>query len=87
VEAILALGLLSELLCEFRHPLHAAYVDLKWVFDSIDRSALWLTLKGVDRLGILLNLLHGLRPGTCAHVRVRESISVSFFFKFDNYFK
>jgi len=41
-----ALKLLSELHREFQKPLHVAYIDLKSAFDSVDRKALWLALKG-----------------------------------------
>jgi len=40
-DAALALRLLAEIHAEFRRPLHVAYVDLKSVFDSVDREALW----------------------------------------------
>ena len=46
LDAILALRLLSELHSKFQKPLHAAFVDLKLAFDSVDRAALWLALKG-----------------------------------------
>jgi len=44
LDAIVALRHLFELNREFQRPLHAAYVHLKFAFDSIDRSALWLAL-------------------------------------------
>jgi hypothetical protein len=40
LDAILALRLLAENHSEFQRPLHAAYVDLKTAFNSVDRSAL-----------------------------------------------
>ena len=36
IDAILALRLLAELHREFRQPLHAAYIDIKAAFDSVD---------------------------------------------------
>jgi len=44
----LALRLLSKLHSEFEWPLHVSYLDIKAVFDSFDRTALWLTLSGKD---------------------------------------
>jgi len=38
-DAILALRLLSELHREFDRPLHVAYVDLKYAFDSMDMTS------------------------------------------------
>ena len=45
VDAILALWLLSELHYAFSRPLHAAYIDVKAAFDSVDQAALWKALK------------------------------------------
>ena len=44
VDAILALCLLAELHREFGKPLQVAYIDIKAVFDSVDRQALWKAL-------------------------------------------
>ena len=35
---------IAELHREFRQPLHAAYIDIKAAFDSVDRQALWKAL-------------------------------------------
>ena len=43
---ILAIRLLSELHYAFSRPLHAAYIDVKAAFDSVDRAAPWKALKG-----------------------------------------
>jgi len=45
--AILALRLLSELHREFDRPLHVAYVDLKFAFDSVDRQVLWKAIRDI----------------------------------------
>lgn len=42
------------------------YISIKVAFDSADRSALWLTLKGVGAPDVLLNLV----PDLCTSVRV-----------------
>jgi len=54
--AILTLLLLSEIVYEFQHHLRVVYVDLKSAFDYVDRSALWLALKGVGTPNILFQL-------------------------------
>jgi len=60
VDAILALWLLSELHYAFRRPLHAAYIDVKATFDSVDRAALWKALKVAGTLPLLMHLLRDL---------------------------
>src|SRR5271163_2729054 len=77
-DAVLALRLLSELHFEFQRPLHVAYVDLKSAFDSVDRSALWLALKGVGVPDMLLGLLQDLHTDTGASVRVGSALSDRF---------
>jgi hypothetical protein len=37
----------AELYLELSLPLYVAHVDLKSAFDSVDRSALWLALRGI----------------------------------------
>jgi len=44
IDAILAMRLLSELHPEFERPLKVPYLDIKAVFDSTDRIALWKAL-------------------------------------------
>ena len=78
MDAILALRLLVELHREFQRPLCVAYVDLKSAFDSVDRSALWLTLKGIGVPDTLLRLVQDLHTDTGAHVRVGSQISERF---------
>ena len=45
MDAILALCLPAEIHREFGRPLHAAYIDIKAAFDSVDREALWKVQK------------------------------------------
>jgi len=56
IDAILALQLLSELHRQFNRPLYVAFVDIKSAFDSVDRNALWKTLRARGIPDILLNL-------------------------------
>src|SRR5271163_1908129 len=77
-DAVLALRLLSDLHFEFQRPLYVAYVDLKYAFDSVDRSALWLALKGVGVPDMLLGLLQDLHTDTGASVRVGSALSDRF---------
>jgi hypothetical protein len=78
VDAILALRLLAELHSEFRRPLHVAHVDLKSAFESVDRSALWLALKGVGTPDIILWLMQDLHANTGACVRIGSTVSDRF---------
>jgi len=50
-------------------------VDLKCVFDLVDRSALWLALRGIGTPQVLMGLSQDLHANTGARVRVRSSIS------------
>ena len=77
-DAVLALRLLSELHREFNRPLYVAYVDLKSAFDSVDREALWKTIRGIGTPDILLNLIKDLHRGTHSRVRVGARLSSSF---------
>ena len=70
MDAILAHRLLTELHREFNRPLHVAYVDLKAAFDSVDRSALWLALKGISVPDTFLRLIRNLHTNTGAQARV-----------------
>jgi len=56
LDAILTLCLLAEIYREFQQPLHVAFVDLKAVFDSVDRNVLWKAMHGVDVPSVLMNL-------------------------------
>lgn len=55
-----------------------AYVDLKSAFDSVDRSALWLALRGIGIPDTLLRLVQDLHCNTGARVRVGSTISERF---------
>jgi len=78
LDAILALKLLSELHCEFQKPLRVTYVDLKSAFDSVDRKALWLALKGKGIPPTLRSLIEELYSGTSARIRIGRSFSKRF---------
>ena len=75
IDRILALRVLTECRREFRQGLHAAYVDLCKVFDSVNRDALWsiLGLCGVPPK--LINLTSELYSGTESAVRCGGTIS------------
>ena len=77
-DAILALRLLSDLHREFNRPLYVAYVDLKSAFDSVDREALWKTIRGVGIPDSLLALIKDLHRGTHSQVQVGGHLSPSF---------
>lgn len=77
-DAILALRLFVELHSEFKRPLYVGYVDLKSAFDSVDRTALWLALKGIGIPDVILRLLQDLHADTGARVRVGSDVSERF---------
>lgn len=68
MDVVLTFRLLAELYQELNHSLHMAYIDIKAAFDSVNRSALWLALKGGGVPDVLLNLLTNLHIGTSARV-------------------
>ena len=72
VDAILTMRLLEELHLEFGQTLHVAYVELKSIFDSVDKQALWMALRGVGVPDTLLRLVQDLHSGTRARVRGRS---------------
>ena len=55
-----------------------AYVDPKSAFDSVDRSALWLALKGIGVPDFLLHLLQDLHHGSGTRVRISGTTSDRF---------
>jgi len=77
-DAVLALRLLAKIHAEFRRPLHVAYVDLKSAFDSVDREALWKSLRGIGTPEVVLRLLRDLHTGTGARVSVDKATSECF---------
>ena len=77
-DAILALRLFVELHSEFKSPLYVFYVDLKSAFDSVDRTALWLALKGIGIPDVILRLLQNLHADMGARVRVGSDVSERF---------
>ena len=77
-DAILALRLFVELHSEFKRSLYVGYVDLKSAFDSVDRTALWLALKGIGIPDVILRLLQDLHADTGARIRVGSEVSERF---------
>ena len=77
---MLALRLLSEseLHYAFSRPLHAAYIDVKAAFDSVDRAALWKALKVAGIPPFLMHLLCDLHTGTTAKVRMPNGFPCHF---------
>jgi len=78
MDAILVLRLLSKVHREFSQPLHAAFVDLKAAFDSVDRLALWKALQGIGIPQYLLHLIEDLHNGSTSSVRIDSTLSASF---------
>ena len=70
---VLALRMLSKVHREFSQPLHVAFVDLKAVFDSVDRLALWKALRGIGIPRYLLQLIEDLHNGSTSSVRIALS--------------
>ena len=70
VDAILALGLLSELHREFDHPLLVANLDIKAALDSVNRVELWKALRSKGIPHILVQLIKTLDQSTGARVRI-----------------
>jgi len=75
INATLALRLLSELHQQFSLPFYVAFVDIKSVFDSVDRNALWEALHARGIPDILLNLIEDLHTHTSATVRIGNKFS------------
>ena len=78
IDAILALRLLAEIHREFGKPLHAAYIDIKAAFDSVDRQALWKALHATGAPQFLIQLIQDLHTGTTSRVRVGRKLSKAF---------
>lgn len=54
---LLTIQLLAELHQEFNHLLHGVYINIKADFYLVDRSTLWLMLKGDGVADVLLNII------------------------------
>jgi len=67
----LALRLLFELQREFDRPLDVAFLDIKAAFDSVDRIALWMTLRSPT----LFDLIAALHKSTGARFWVGQQLS------------
>lgn len=79
MDIVLTLQLLVELHGEFNHLLHVAHLHIKETFDSVDRLALWVALKGVGVPNVLLNLVHDLHTETCVRVCIGAQLSLHFY--------
>ena len=77
-DCILTLTILAQHRRMFRKPLYAAYVDLKAAFDSLDREALWLLLKGLGVPSKYINILRNLYSDNTCRVRSENSLSDPF---------
>jgi len=74
IDAI-SLRLLAELHREFDRPLNVVYLDIKAVFDSVHRRALWKALLSRGVQVILLDLISALHDGTAVRVHVGQELS------------
>jgi len=70
--------LLSEWHHEFNELLNVEYIDIKAVFDSVDRCALWKALRRTEASPFLVNLIEDLPRGTTLLVRVADQLSQPF---------
>ena len=64
---------------EFHSPLYLCFIDLKKAYDSVNREALWATLR--KRYGIpskLVHILGSLHEGTKGVVRAYDKVSDEF---------
>jgi len=77
-DAVFALHLLSDHHREFSQLLYDAYVALKSAFDSVDREALWRTIRGTGTPKSLLNFIKDLQQGSNSQVRIGSRLSPSF---------
>ena len=64
LDRIIALRLLAERRHEYRHPLYAAYIDLRAAFDSLDRNSLWNILKTIGIPPKLVDMIKTLYSST-----------------------
>jgi hypothetical protein len=72
IDRICALNLILPGRREYQRPLWIAYVDLKAVFDSVDRPALWLLLRSLGIPLKIVSLIQELYTPTqqCPHGRL-----------------
>jgi len=77
-DCILALQVLAQERREYKKQLLAAYVDLKAAFDSLDRQALWLLLKGIGVPSKYINILRDLYSDTTCRVFADGAFSEAF---------
>jgi hypothetical protein len=67
-DALFSLRRLEELARDFNTPLHAAFVDFRKAFDSVDREALWQLLRARGLAPKMVDLLEDLYTGCGAQV-------------------
>jgi hypothetical protein len=67
-DALFSLRRLEELARDFNTPLHAAFVDFRKAFDSVDREALWQLLRARGLAPKMVDLLEDLYTGCGAEV-------------------
>ena len=78
IDAILTLLLLSELQRQLNRPFYVSFDDLKSVFDSVDRNAVWKALRARGIPNILLNLIEDFHTHTGDTVRIDNKFSHHF---------
>ena len=79
VDQVYNLRVLMEKAREFHSPLYLCFIDLKKAYDSVNREALWATLR--KRYGIpskLVHILASLHEGTKGVVRAYGKVSDEF---------
>jgi len=70
IDPIFTLDTIIQSRKEFQKPLWIAFVDLKAVFDSADRMALWKLLRSLGLHSKVVDLMEGLYTDTCSCVNV-----------------
>ena len=71
-------GQLIEKAIEHQSELHILFVDLRKVYDSVPRSALWMVLEKFGVPPRMLDIIRSLHNGMSASVRVRGGVSEAF---------
>ena len=75
LDHIMALNPLAERSHEYRQPLYAAYIDLRDVFDSLDRNSHWNIQKSIGIPPKVTDIIKTLYSSTHRVVRVNGTIS------------
>jgi len=77
-DALFSMRRVAELARDFGRPLHAAFVDLKAAFDSVNRAALWQLLLARGISPKLVSLVADLYSGCQASVKANGTTSAPF---------